>query len=177
MSSLFQRNAPRSRVVLSDQPVRKPRQQNHTRDFWRHRRAEIACLFTVLGLGLCCRPALSDEITSAVMVQPLSTPGSKAVQLTPQAVVDLSTMPRPTLVTASPSTSVSESQLVTDTQIEAPSVIWLIAMPAVPIIGGVFIYLSRRFLGKAHGESRLMTHAAAPDEAPSEDSSPPNGPE
>jgi len=45
---------------------------------------------------------------------------------------------------------------------EAPAVAWLIAMPAVPIVGGALIYLSRRLLGQPNGECRLVTQAPLP---------------
>ncbi|WP_204137709.1 hypothetical protein [Halomicronema sp. CCY15110] len=46
---------------------------------------------------------------------------------------------------------------------EAPSVVWLIVMPAVPLVGGAFIYLSRRLLGRPNGECRLVTQAPLPE--------------
>jgi hypothetical protein len=51
---------------------------------------------------------------------------------------------------------------------EAPSVAWLIAMPAVPIVGGAAIYLSRRLLGQPNGECRLVTQAPLPEQNPPE---------
>lgn len=53
-------------------------------------------------------------------------------------------------------------------QIEAPSFIWLIVMPAIPIVGGALIYLSRRWLGPDAGEveSRTMGPPPPPETLP-----------
>ncbi|RZM75257.1 hypothetical protein [Leptolyngbya iicbica] len=59
--------------------------------------------------------------------------------------------------------NVSDESTGENSPTEAPSVVWLIAMPAVPILGGAFIYLSRRLLGQPNGECRLVTQAPLPE--------------
>ncbi|MGF1460382.1 MAG: hypothetical protein ACFBSG_15315 [Leptolyngbyaceae cyanobacterium] len=52
--------------------------------------------------------------------------------------------------------------------VEAPSVLWLIAMPAVPLFGGVLVYLSRRLRGQTAGECRLVAEIDPPPKCPTE---------
>lgn len=50
----------------------------------------------------------------------------------------------------------SSSQAREPSEPEAPSVVWLIVMPAIPIVGGAFIYISRRLWGRKPLETRAL---------------------
>lgn len=176
MPFLRTRNTSRS-VANTESPWQlwmAPKQS--VKGFWRLRMRAIAGLLSVMSLGICCPLVLSAEMTSTFRLQSSATPGQTATQPQPLAAGVIPRPAQPTRMTASPITSVSESELATDTQPPAPSVIWLIVMPAVPIVGGALIYLSRRLLGKASGESRLLTHAPIADPVKPQDVDPPTNP-
>jgi hypothetical protein len=49
---------------------------------------------------------------------------------------------------------------------EAPSVVWLIVMPAIPIVGGAFIYVSRRLWGRKPLEKRSLHKSPSEEPTP-----------
>ena len=82
----------------------------------------------------------------------------------------------PTLRAQTPITQTAEEAVVSAPDSTAPSVIWLLVMPAVPIVGGTLIYFSRRWFGGEQQECRLVAHiapqpSAPPEETPQDDES------
>ncbi|NEQ42771.1 MAG: hypothetical protein F6K00_04080 [Leptolyngbya sp. SIOISBB] len=175
MPSLRKRNTARS-VAETDRSWLLWGAKHGVKNFWRLRMRAIAGLLSVMSLGICGRPALSAEMTSTFRLQFPAAPGQLAIQTKPLAAGLIAKPVQPTRMIAAPITTVSESELATDAQPPAPSVVWLIVMPAVPIVGGALIYLSRRLLGKASGESRLLTHAPIPEPVKPQDADPPKDP-
>ncbi|MEM6520153.1 MAG: hypothetical protein AAF892_12855 [Cyanobacteria bacterium P01_D01_bin.71] len=81
-----------------------------------------------------------------------------------------------TLLAPVPADSAAEPPPKSDAVIAAPSRLWLIAMPAVPVVGGLLIYCLRKLSGKPQGDCQLVTYVApppsAPDDPPSSDDAP-----
>lgn len=134
----------------------------HRRNSWLSRLGAIAGILSILGTGALCRPAFGEYAT-AVQTQPPALADRPAfpVRSVPLTTTAVSAAAAP--VTPIPTAAGAESTLTTNSISEAPSVVWLIVMPAIPLVGGTLIYLSRRLFGKQGGECRLITTTAIPE--------------
>ncbi len=154
MLPFIHRETPRSRVAF---PLLSKRvnQKTYMNLFWKRMRT-LGCLFGALILGLSYRPVWAAAATPATSAR-LS---HSALRVTaPASTSVVITTPCPLPVEQATDDGISESEVHPDAESEAPSVVWLIVMPAVPVVGGGLIYLSRRLLGKPSGECRLITQA------------------
>ena len=133
-------------------------------------------LLTGFGLTMSCQLVWRHELL-VVKAAAWSTPTPFPTQANRPSTSGSLTNRPPTLTTAVREALLAQSESAPESAPEsatdapaAPSRVWLIVMPAVPIVGGFLICLSRRLLGKAHGESRLITHMTTPEASSPEDS-------
>jgi len=127
----------------------------------------IALLLSAVGMNL-ARPPVGYAARLPAAPWPVSSSHTRA---NPQALWPSSHRHVGSPVAQAPAAPSPETVAApaAETEPEAPSVIWLIVMPAVPLVGGTGIYLSRRLFGGKGGECRLIAEVTPPAQTPTEE--------